>query len=141
MTEQISAVPWPTRVAPRSTGGWHWDLAGLADLPAVRADLKRRTGGLDDERVTERLVLTFDEMASNALRHGSGTVRACVRETPGHWLVEVQDGATGLAPRPAVDRDPGLGGFGLYLIADMATEHGWWPDGDSKSVWATIPRR
>jgi len=138
---QSPEQPWPSRVAPQSTGGWHWDLRSVADLPRARSELRARVTGSDAAEVTEHVVLAFDEMASNALRHGQGTVRACVRETPGAWLVEVQDGASGRAPLPAVGRDPARGGLGLHLIARMADDHGWWPDGDTKSVWATIPRR
>ncbi|WP_235928255.1 ATP-binding protein [Goekera deserti] len=136
-----SGTPWPSRVAPDSVGGWHWDLDELGDLPQARSELRARIQGRDAVEVSEQVVLSFDEMASNALRHGRAPVKACVREAPGHWLVEVQDHAATRAPAPAVGRDPALGGLGLYIIADMATEHGWWPDGETKSVWATIPRR
>jgi hypothetical protein len=56
-------------------------------------------------------------------------------------VVEVQDGASGRTPLPAVGRDPARGGLGLHLIARLADDHGWWPDGDTESVRATIPGR
>ena len=54
---------------------WRWDLGTIAELPAARAALRSRLGGVgfphDGENTAgERLVLAFDELASNALRHG-----------------------------------------------------------------------
>ena len=86
------------------------------------------------------MLLAFDEMASNALRHGGGSVQAQVRTTGRGWLVQVCDAAADRPPTPAIDRDPSLGGLGLHLIADMAERHGWQPAGQVKVVWAVLPR-
>jgi hypothetical protein len=43
-----------------------------------------------------------------------------------------------MPPMPAQGRDPGLGGFGLYLVADLSAEHGWCPEDAAKTVWAVI---
>jgi hypothetical protein len=64
-----------------------------------------------------------------------------VQQTPDGWLVEVRDSAAQSPPRPAVGRDPSQGGLGLYLIAEMADEHGWHLTDGQKSVWALLPRR
>jgi anti-sigma regulatory factor (Ser/Thr protein kinase) len=109
----------------------------------VRAQLRRHvaagaallSGGSPD--LPDRLVLALDEMASNALRHGGGSVRASVRITPTSYLIEVSDAGVSAPPAPAVGRDPSEGGLGLYLIAELATEHGWY----AKHVWALLPRR
>ena len=66
------------------------------------------------------MVLALDEMASNALRHGGGRVRAAVGQTEDAYLIEVTDQAVASPPAPAVGRDPSEGGLGLYLIAEMA---------------------
>jgi anti-sigma regulatory factor (Ser/Thr protein kinase) len=79
-------------------------------------------------------------MASNALRHGGGRVQASVRLTPEAYLIEVSDQAATAPPSPAVGRDPSEGGLGLYLIAEMATAHGWYVDNGYKHVWALLPR-
>jgi anti-sigma regulatory factor (Ser/Thr protein kinase) len=98
----------------------------------------------DPGEVRDRLVLALDEMASNALRHGGGRVTAAVR--PVHdgdteaYLVEVSDTAPSVPPVPAVDRDPSLGGLGLYLIAELAIDHGWAAEDGVKTVWALLPR-
>jgi anti-sigma regulatory factor (Ser/Thr protein kinase) len=79
-------------------------------------------------------------MASNALRHGGGRVRAAVRATAEAYLIEVSDQAASAPPTPAVGRDPSEGGLGLYLIAELATQHGWYVDNGHKHVWALLPR-
>jgi anti-sigma regulatory factor (Ser/Thr protein kinase) len=99
----------------------------------------REVGGPTD--LCDRLLLVLDEMASNALRHGGGHVEAAVRRTGEDFLVAVSDGDTGTPPTPAVDRDPSQGGLGLYLIASLATAHGWFVEGDAKTVWAVLPTR
>jgi two-component sensor histidine kinase len=89
----------------------------------------------------DQLILALDEMASNALRHGGGHVRATVRLTGDAYLLEVSDSAIGAPPAPAVGRDPSEGGLGLYLIAELATGHGWYVDSGHKHVWALLPLR
>jgi hypothetical protein len=63
-----------------------------------------------------------------------------VRLTPDAYLIEVSDQAASSPPSPAVGRDPSEGGLGLYLIAEMATEHGWYVRDGHKHVWALLPR-
>jgi signal transduction histidine kinase len=77
-------------------------------------------------------------MASNALRHGGGRVRATVRPLADAWLIEVRDDAPHTPPTPAVGRDPSEGGLGLYLIAELATDHGWYVTAEAKHVWAVL---
>ena len=105
----------------------------------MRAELRRHEVGVPPD-LRDRLLLVLDEMASNALRHGGGHVEAAVRRTGDAFLVAVSDGDTATPPSPAVDRDPAQGGLGLYLIAELSTAHGWYVDGDAKTVWAVLPR-
>jgi anti-sigma regulatory factor (Ser/Thr protein kinase) len=109
----------------------------------VRAELRRHAdAGRPDPDLLDQVVLALDEMASNALRHGGGGgVRATVRLTDDAYLIEVSDQAADAPPTPAVGRDPSEGGLGLYLIAEMATEHGWYVENGAKFVWALLPRR
>ena len=96
----------------------------------------------DAIELDEAVVLAFDEMASNALRHGgSGPAEASIRATDTGYLIEVSDSAAARPPTPAVDRDPSEGGLGLYLIARMALRHGWYASAGAKYVWALLPRR
>ena len=146
MTGEAAGLSWPSSSPPPAGNGWHWELSNVSELPGVRAQLRRglaqRSGG--DPATAERdeaVVLAFDEMASNALRHGGGGVRARVQQTSDAWLIEVRDSAAHSPPQPAVGRDPSQGGLGLYLIAEMADDHGWHLTEGQKSVWALLPRR
>ena len=123
---------------------WRWDLGEVAELPAARAGLRTRLSGVGvptDEESTagESLVLAFDELASNALRHGESPVVATVIAGSGGWLLDVSDRAAENMPAPAVDRDPAHGGMGLHLVARMSVAHGWYVDGGLKHVWACLP--
>jgi anti-sigma regulatory factor (Ser/Thr protein kinase) len=141
-----SAVPdWPSAFPPTGHDGLHWSLSDVAQLPRIRAELRRHLDrqGRHDQRAADlrdRLVLALDEMASNALRHGGGGVEAAVREAGSAYLIEVSDQALTDPPMPAVGRDPSEGGLGLYLIAELATSHGWYVRGGCKHVWALLPR-
>jgi anti-sigma regulatory factor (Ser/Thr protein kinase) len=122
-----------------------WELHDIAQLPRVRAELRGFAAGpdagQDDADLRDQLILAFDEMASNALRHGGGGVRADVRMTVDAYLIEVSDRAAAAPPSPAVGRDPSEGGLGLYLIAELASAHGWYVRDEHKHVWAMLPRR
>ena len=132
---------WPSASPPPAAPALTWTLRDVAELPAVRAQLRRHTvADASDADVLDQLVLALDEMASNALRHGGGEVRATVRLTDDAFLIEVSDQAATAPPTPAVGRDPSEGGLGLYLIAEMATEHGWYVESGHKFVWALLPR-
>jgi anti-sigma regulatory factor (Ser/Thr protein kinase) len=137
---------WPSAFPPPAGEGLSWDLADIAELPAVRADVRRHAderalgAGVQSTDLRDQLVLALDEMASNALRHGGGRVRASVRLTADSYLIEVSDAAATAPPAPAIGRDPSEGGLGLYLIAELASQHGWYVRGGAKHVWALLPR-
>lgn len=149
MAGTAPSPPWLSSSPPPAGDGWTWELHHVRDLPGVRADLRRHLTTAElaaaPDAVTladavDQLVLAFDEMASNALRHGGGGVSATVRLTGTHWLVEVCDGAATEPPTPAIGRDPSRGGLGLYLIAELAVDHGWEVRDGHKAVWALVPR-
>ena len=141
MTGHAAGAVWPSASPPPAAPVLTWHLHDVAELPAVRAELRRAASpDAPDPDLLDQVILALDEMASNALRHGGGEVRATVRLTADSYLIEVSDRAASAPPRPAVGRDPSEGGLGLYLIAEMATEHGWYVEGDAKYVWALLPR-
>lgn len=91
-----------------------------------------------DEDALERLLLAFEELVSNGMRHGRAPVRAAVTAFDGCWLLEVSDADVDRPPTPAVGRDPASGGLGLHLVARICRAHGWQPDGTRKTVWAVV---
>ena len=146
MTGQAAGRVWPSGAPPQAPGGLHWELQDVAELPRMRAEVRRHVDdrARDSDPATadlrDQLVLALDEMASNALRHGGGGVRASIRLTEDSYLIEVSDAATSSPPTPAVGRDPSEGGLGLYLIAELASDHGWYVRNGAKHVWALLPR-
>jgi anti-sigma regulatory factor (Ser/Thr protein kinase) len=141
----MGATGWPLRPLPDGRGEvWRWRLAAVAELPAARAGLRRELGVVgfprdDEDNSAERLVLAFDELASNALRHGEHPVVATIVAGSGGWLLDVSDRAPESMPQPALDRDPAHGGMGLHLVARMSVAHGWYVDDGAKHVWACLP--
>jgi signal transduction histidine kinase len=124
---------------------WCQELVSLAELSRLRARLRATITGSptverpDEEHWSERLVLIADELASNALRHGGAPVAAALSRSDDRWLVAVSDSSPDLPPTPAQGRDPGKGGFGLYLVADLSVRHGWTTVGrGQKTAWAVV---
>jgi anti-sigma regulatory factor (Ser/Thr protein kinase) len=145
VTGQATGSVWPSACPPPGALVLSWALSDIAQLPEVRAQLRRLVSTSADSGPTagdlrDQLILAFDEMASNALRHGGGGVHAAVRTTVDSYVIEVSDHSPDAPPSPAVGRDPSEGGLGLYLIAEMATEHGWCVRDGAKHVWARLPR-
>ncbi len=147
VTGEAGGAAWPSAVPPDAADELLWELSGVGELPRVRADVRRHLADRDPDAdahladLHDRLILALDEMASNALRHGGGGgVRAVLRATAEAWLIDVTDRAHARPPAPAVGRDPSEGGLGLYLIAELATAHGWYVQDGCKHVWALLPR-
>ncbi len=139
-------LSWPLLPLPNSRGDevWRWNLRAVGELPAARAGRRGRlsTAGLRSQEgcdAHDEFVLAFDELASNALRHGETPVVATVMPDGGTWLLDVSDRAPDVMPAPAVDRDPALGGMGLQMVARLALAHGWYVDAGAKHVWARLP--
>lgn len=133
--------PLPSVTA--STGTWSWTITRPAELTGARNDLRRGlvAGALPvgaDADDVDRLLLAFEELASNGLRHSGAAVQVRVVGCDGGWLVDVSDARPDRPPVPAVDRDPAFGGLGLHLIARMSAAFGWAVVGARKHVWAAL---
>jgi hypothetical protein len=107
------------------------------DLRARLAHPSLASRSTEDAR--EGLLLVFEELSSNALRHGGGAVEALIVANAAGWLIVLSDGAPDRPPRPAVDRDPALGGMGLPMVAQLSLQYGWAGEGARKHVWARLP--
>jgi two-component sensor histidine kinase len=135
---QSAPRPWGFREL------WCQELHSLGDLAKLRARLRATLTGSATvrdplrEHWSERLVLVTDELSSNALRHGGAPAATALSRRGDTWLVAVSDSSTEVPPEPARGRDPGLGGFGLYLVADLTAAHGWQLERGAKTVWATV---
>jgi anti-sigma regulatory factor (Ser/Thr protein kinase) len=149
MSEQPAAEPspetWPRTPVPSVPGDvWHWQLDSMPVLSRVRMDLRARiahpsVASQSTEDARDGLLLVFEELASNAIRHGGGDVRALIVASRGGWLLDLSDEAPDRPPVPAVDRDPALGGMGLHLVAQLSTDYGWEGRPGRKHVWALLP--
>src|SRR3954447_12475463 len=135
---------WGLRKRPALTPGAHplgrWRPLSAADITSGRRELAaaaQRSVGSD--AALEQLQLAFEEVVSNAVRHGLPPVEATAWMSDRSWLLEVIDAAGDEAPTQAVDRAPALGGLGLGLVAALCDEVGWEPLGDGrKLVWARL---
>ena len=140
----VSEALWAQR--PRPTPGpdptavGRWAPTTPADLTAHRRQLSAvlQDDAGADEVAVERLLLAFEELASNALRHGRDPIRVTVTAGRDGWLLEVSDAAAERPPTPAVGRDAAEGGLGLYLVARLCAAHGWDVHGEHKVAWCRI---
>jgi anti-sigma regulatory factor (Ser/Thr protein kinase) len=141
----MSTTLWAHRPLPPAaagaSGAWEWELRRIADVTAARGDLREITvgGGIPDDEA-HALLLSFEELASNGLRHGRSPVRVRVAATAAGWLIDASDRAVDRPPVPAIGRDAVDGGLGLYLVARLAVAHGWTVHGSRKHVWAVVER-
>jgi hypothetical protein len=124
---------------------WQHDLHSPAELALLRTRLRTELTGSplvphpEREHWSEQMVLIVDELASNGLRHGRPPVAATLSRSGDQYMIAITDTAAGRPPQPAQGRDPGRGGFGLYLVADLADladHHGWTRTPSTKIVWA-----
>lgn len=140
----MSATLWGERPPPTAGRGastaWEWDLRTAADVTAARGTLRDEVGPAAADDDVQRLLLSFEELASNGVRHGRAPVRVRVAETPDGWLIDVTDAAVHRPPTPAIGRDAAEGGLGLYLVARLAAAQGWVVRGARKHVWALVDR-
>ncbi|WP_138757845.1 ATP-binding protein [Modestobacter altitudinis] len=122
---------------------WRWEPSNPVEVTAQRRGLSAALhDGSRPERAQEdaieNMLLVFEELVSNGLRHGESPVHVAVSTTPTGWLLDVSDAATDQPPALAVGRDPAYGGLGLYLVARLSAAYGWEVDGDRKHVWAQV---
>lgn len=94
---------------------------------------------LQDGQVdTVRLLVS--ELVTNAVRHGDGSAPV---EVHAHWnaevRIEVVDHGRGFTPQPRFGRLDEPGGFGLYLVGQLADQWGV-ETTDGTTVWFVLRR-
>lgn len=143
----MDAPSWTEQQLPRprvdQLPGWDWELHRAADLTRSRTELKARVLGAgvppgDIADAVERLLLAYEELASNGFRHGEVPVETMVTAAGDGWLIDVTDAAVDQVPAPATDRDPAFGGLGLHLIARLCEAYGWSVTAGRKHVWGYV---
>jgi two-component sensor histidine kinase len=95
----------------------------------TRAVLEGQQPEPDPERVGDVLIV-LDELASNALLHGTGRRRVGLTVLEGYAVLEVSDEST----RPAVPD----GGLGLQMVKSVSARWGQRVREHGKTVWARI---
>jgi hypothetical protein len=93
-------------------------------------------GGLFELR--NRVALSCSELVTNGLRHGQPPIEIRLLTDGNAWLLDVADKATDRLPNPYPERPLGQGGYGLLLVARVASHLGWYVGEDAKHVWARI---
>ena len=142
----MDQVSWTQRPLPAVPGValvvWRRALCTPIDLTVSRNELQAtvRAAELRDRAPVDvdELLLVYEELTSNGLRHGRLPVAVHVVAARDGWLVDVTDAAVESPPVPAVDRDPADGGLGLHLVARLCRTHGWMVDEGRKHVWACV---
>ncbi|MGY1707823.1 ATP-binding protein [Geodermatophilus sp. SYSU D00697] len=121
------SAQWEQLPPPDVSPGPMWSRAprAAAELTAMRGQLHTalRAGPLAiaaDADAVETVLLIFEELVSNGLRHGRPPVHVTVAAAGTGWLLEVSDAAGDRPPIPAVGRDPAHGGLGLHLVARLS---------------------
>src|SRR4051794_7459170 len=93
-----------------------------------------------DDGADQTLKLLVSEVVTNAVRHGSSTQPV---ELHASWNAEirvsVQDHGNGFTPAPRVGAVDEPGGFGLFLVGQLADRWGVETD-DGTTVWFVLRR-
>lgn len=131
LTVELASLPALSRVR-RQVRQFLQSSLGAADLAAG--------DGAAAEDAVERAILVIDELASNALRHGSQPAGLHVCDEVGRWIVLVTDSAPLRRPTPALGRPAEAGGMGLYVVADLTDDHGVHYETSRKIVWVRLDK-
>ncbi|SDR84020.1 ATP-binding protein [Paraoerskovia marina] len=116
-----------------------WTISRVEDLGRLRRGLHRALAGCCTSESIDHLVLVANELATNALRHGSTPAIVRLMSNENEYLLEVIDRAVDAHPVVAGPRPAGQGGFGLLLARRLAEDVGFYTTPFAKHVWARFP--
>lgn len=119
-------------------------LAGGRDAPAeARRYLRRFHGDLHPD-LLQVMSLLVSELVTNCVRHGGAAAGSPIlldaELTPAAVRVEVEDSGPGFRPRSTRPEPGATGGFGLYLIDELADRWGVGSTPGGTRVWFEIDR-
>jgi anti-sigma regulatory factor (Ser/Thr protein kinase) len=106
----------------------------------ARAKVCDAIGSHLDDGESETVRLLISELMTNAIKHGDSSQPV---EVHAHWnaevRVEVVDHGDGFTPGPRLGALDEPGGFGLYLVGQLADRWGVDTD-DGTTVWFVLRR-
>ena len=110
----------------------------MDSIPAARRAVDR-VGDDVDELTLRNARLLVSELVTNVIRHvpkmpGDDQIALIVDSGDGRVRIEVCDQGSGFIPSPRVDRQDAASGWGLHILAQVATRWGVESD-DGTRVW------
>lgn len=124
-----------------------WVLADYPQLQPMRTGLRQALDAQMPDRdladVAERMAIVTTELASNALRHAGPPAVVTLSWARHAFVVDVADDRPSAVPKAAPQRPSGVGGRGLTITEELASDTGWHVAQGRKHVWAkfNVPRR
>ena len=106
-------------------------------IPVARRELERLADSVD-ELTLRNTRLLVSELVTNAVRHvpadDGDEIELVVEQADGHVRVEVADRGPGFEPTPRTDLSTASSGWGLHMMAKLASRWGVEVD-DGSRVW------
>ncbi len=127
MSDTASAAAASTDSAPANSASAHTSASAAASGPGPLLAVS-----------SERIGVVFSELATNALRHGTGPITAMLSRSDNGWLIVIEDADVTQGPRFRPSREDRPGGHGLRLVTRLARAAGWHRGGARKQVWAEV---
>jgi len=109
-----------------------------ASVPDARRLACAVAGHHLDAKQLRSFELVVSEVVSNAVRHGGNPgeqIRLAITPKDGYICVQVTDSGPGLVPRPGGFEADDDGGFGLYIVENLARRWGVTREDKKTRVW------
>ena len=115
-----------------------WTVDSPNQLASVRAQLRSLAGvWADTEDCTDRLLMSVNELVSNAVDHARTACEITVRRSRSLVRVLVADQSP-LPPRIPPRDVNAARGRGLHMVQALSSRWGWTTRHGGKTVWAVV---